>query len=59
MAGRKSSLSSESDDLDFLVYRTLGETGDEGERMGPRLHLPDCMLLEDNSPGLRLARAAV
>ena len=71
--GWKSSSSSESEDLDFFLvrslvtrdggwamglYRALREMGGEGERTGPRLRLPDCMLSEDNSPGLRLARAA-
>jgi len=40
------------------LYRELRVMGGEGERTGPRLRLPDCMLSEDNSPGLRLARAA-
>ena len=40
------------------LYRRLRETGGEGERTVPRLRLPDCMLSDDNSPGLRLAIAA-
>ena len=40
------------------LYWTARVTGEEGEGADSRLRLPDSMLSEDDSPGLRLAMAA-